>query len=85
MPLKFMNTRGSTNIKATTYGESQKEQRAQLINGKGNIRNTQGSITKQEEPDARMLRILSWKVEREIQKTVNLMRKKRPFLTGFAA
>ena len=55
---------------------------AELINEKKNISNTPGNITKQEEPDACMLRILSWKSERDIGKTVKLMKKKRPFLTG---
>ena len=50
-----------------------------VINGRRSILNGSDNVTQQDEPDARMLRILSWKAER---KTVNLMKKKRPFLTG---
>ena len=88
-PIKFIDTRGSRNIRAVEYEESRKKQRADVINGIRNIPNGSGNITEQEEPEptaskpeARLLRLLSWKAERDMRKKMNLLKKKRPFLTG---
>ncbi|XP_076679114.1 uncharacterized protein LOC143374677 [Andrena cerasifolii] len=88
-PIKFIDARGGRNIRAVEYEESRKKQRADVINGKRNIPNGSANVSQQEEPqstasmrETRLLRLLSWKAERDMNKKMTMLKKKRPFLTG---
>ena len=88
-PTKFIDWRGGRNIRAVEHEESRKKQRADVINGNRNISNGSANIVQQEEPqqpisnkETRRLRLQSWKAERDLRKKMNLLKKKRPFLTG---
>ena len=88
-PTKLEDTKRGRNIRAVQCEIKRKKQRATVINEKRNISQGSANLTQQEEsqptvarPEARVLRLMSWKAERDMRKKMELLKKKRPFLTG---